>query len=107
MSNGDAWPALQTGGMKSNVNDLHASAFPPGDEPRCCRCIRRAPLMKQISFALQPAWRSIRAEVCGIEAICLNLFEQCRKGGTRGAGVASLDTRLFNKLVTAEDYFGR
>jgi hypothetical protein len=34
MSKGDAWRVLQSEGMKSNVNELRASEFPPGDEPR-------------------------------------------------------------------------
>jgi len=75
-------PIFRAEAWGQNVDHLYAFTFPPGDEPRCNRCIHRAELLKQFSVALQPSMRFIGAEVCGIEAIGLEPFEQCRKGGT-------------------------
>lgn len=56
------------------------------------------PLLKHILVALQLALRPVRAEVCGIEPICLNPFEQCRKGGTRGGGLCILRHTSFQQV---------
>ncbi len=82
MSYGDARHDFQGGSMGSKRRPFACILVPPGDEPGCCRCIYRAELLKQFSVALQPSMRFIGAKVCGIEAIGLEPFEQCRKGGT-------------------------
>jgi len=77
-------PIFKVEAWGQNFDHLRAFAFPAGDEPGCRHFVHRAPRLKQFSVALQLAFRFIGAKVCGIDAIGLEPFEQCRKGGTRG-----------------------
>ena len=77
-------PIFRVEAWGQNVDHLRAFTFPLAMNRDVAAAFIAPQLLKQFSVALQPSMRFIGAKVCGIEAIGLEPFEQCRKGGTCG-----------------------